>query len=49
MKKEETKLEKVSRYCKYCKDKYWNHSDCDSIRANGACAFCFREDKVKEE
>lgn len=41
-------LEPRSRYCKWCEDKYWNHSDCDSIRKNGACVYCIREGRNKD-
>jgi len=40
-------LEKVSRYCKHCQDKYWNKNDCSSIREKGACVFCVKEGKLK--
>lgn len=41
----EPNLEPVSRYCKYCKEHYWNHGDCNSIRENKACVYCVKEGK----
>ena len=46
---QESKLEKRSRYCKHCKDNYWNHGDCESIKENGACVFCYKELKEEEK
>lgn len=42
-------LEPRSRYCKWCKDHFWNHTDCGSIRELGACSFCVKEGKNKVE
>jgi len=39
-------MEKRSRYCKWCKDKFWNTSDCNSIKDSGACVYCINESKV---
>lgn len=45
--KPKTGIDPVGRYCKYCKDRYYNHSDVDSIKKNLACVFCFRELKFE--
>lgn len=40
-------LEKRSRYCKSCKDNYWNKGDCGSIRETSFCIACFKKEEQK--
>lgn len=40
-------LQKKSRYCKHCKDTYWNETDTKSIADFGQCATCKKNEDLK--